>query len=139
MEKDRSRDPERKKANSLRKDCRNTYGESPHGARKSIPRNKAFAHRKIRHQTKQELDHLDQFDEEGQDLVESNARTDSHRVGTWRKHADSPLGTRLASAIAVRQRDDGKITDDEYYAQQAMTWSDHTDPVRALKEVKKRS
>lgn len=44
----KARSPQQKKRISLRKDRRNAYGESPHGARKSIPKNKRIRARKER-------------------------------------------------------------------------------------------
>ena len=110
---DRTRDPQRDKALSYQKDCRNSYGESPHAARKAIPRNKQRAHRKVRTNVKQDLHLFDTLSPEQQDQVESNARNDVHRVGTWKKQSDSPLGRMVAVASTIREREDGKIDRDE--------------------------
>jgi hypothetical protein len=47
--------PQEKKILSYQKDRRNTYGESTHGARKAIPRRKAWVNRSYRHTTRQQL------------------------------------------------------------------------------------
>lgn len=44
----RQRPPQEKKLLSYAKDGRNTYGESPAGSRKAIPKRKAMAHRALR-------------------------------------------------------------------------------------------
>ncbi len=47
--------PQDKKRASLARDRRNAYGESPHGARKSIPRNKALSRQAARRAANQSL------------------------------------------------------------------------------------
>lgn len=112
--KDRTRDPERDKKNSYQRDCRNSYGESPHGARKSIPRNKAREHRKTRLTAKRALHRIEDQTPEVQDILESDARQDIGRVGGWRKYGDLPLGISVRQSIALHERKDGKIDQDEY-------------------------
>ena len=88
----KDRSPQEKKALSLKKDRRNTYGESPHGARKSIPKTKALAQRATRHGVKQDLHVLDRLPETVAETLESSAAKDVRRLGRWRKSPDEPLG-----------------------------------------------
>jgi hypothetical protein len=114
MSKDRNRDPRKDKDRSLNKDCRNTYGESPHGARKAIPKRKAIAHRQVRHSTKQDLALMDPDDDMSVDLAQSNATNDVHRVGTWKKQPDSPLGRQVEIGKLLRQHEDGLLDRGEF-------------------------
>lgn len=56
---------------------------------------------------------MDISSEESVDLAQSNATSDAHRVGTWKKQPDSPLGRMIESGQVVRDRKDGKISYDE--------------------------
>ena len=115
MSDDRMRDPERDKELSLRKDCRNSYGESRHAARKAIPRRKQLAHKATRAAVRRDMAGYGDLDPDQQDVVESDARNDVHSVGSWRKEPDSPLGAMIERGARLRARDDGKITREEYY------------------------
>ena len=77
------------------RDCRNTYGESPHAARKSIPKRKAIQHQQERRTANQvlaqivvstETDALDSAESE----VKSRARL--KRLKEFKKYPDQPLG-----------------------------------------------
>ena len=84
------RTPREKKRLSYARDRRNCYGESPHGARKSIPLNKALRNRANRHYQDQQLAGLgSKPDEETADEVESRMW---HRAPKrWDKWPDAPL------------------------------------------------
>lgn len=123
--KDRTRDPERDKKNSYQRDCRNTYGESPHGARKSIPRNKARGHRKTRLVAKRALHRIEDQSPEAQDLMESDCRQDIGRFGTWKKLSDLPLGVKVADHKLIRDRKDGKIDHEEYHEMVGKPYDDY--------------
>ena len=84
------RTPQEKKRLSYAKDRRTCYGESPHGARKSIPLNKALRNRaNRRHQARQLADLGFKPDAEIADEVESRMR---HRAPRrWDKYPDAPL------------------------------------------------
>jgi hypothetical protein len=58
---------------------------------------------------------MDLMSEESVDLAQSNATNDVHRVGTWRKQPDSPLGRQVEMGKALNERRDGKITNDEWH------------------------
>ncbi len=83
--------PQEKKALSYEQDRRNCYGESPHGARKSIPLRKALRNRANRRYQNQQLEMSGVgFNEEVADAVESQTR---HRAPKrWKKYPDAPLG-----------------------------------------------
>ena len=82
--------PQEKKRLSYTKDRRNCFGESPHGARKSIPLNKALRNRANRHYQDQQLTRLaGEPDEETSDEAESRML---HRAPKrWEKIPDAPL------------------------------------------------
>lgn len=107
------RDPRKDKLNSYANDCRNTYGASPHAARKAVPKRKAMAHRQVRHATKQDLSTMDLDSEESVDLAQSNATSDAHRVGTWKKQPDTPLGEQVQIAKVLKEGEQGKLDRDE--------------------------
>ncbi len=82
--------PQEKKRLSYTKDRRNCYGESPHGARRSIPLNKALRNRANRRYQDQQLSGLGGEPDEGSyDEAESRMR---HRAPKrWDKYPDAPL------------------------------------------------
>ena len=92
MAKKRQRSPQEKKALSYERDCRNDYGESPHGSRKAIPAHKTRQHQQIRRSAKQALQMAERGDDEAVALVESDIRQEIARVGRWKKHPDRALG-----------------------------------------------
>ena len=98
----RNRTPQEKKALSLALDRRNTYGNNQKAARKAIPRRKASENRRNRHKTDQALVIALSSDDLALDLAESSARNDVHRVGGWRKGADTPLGEVIALQLEKR-------------------------------------
>lgn len=97
------RTPQQKKALSLARDRRNTYGDNQKAARKAIPLRKALESRKIRHKNNQAISRANQLDEAALDLAESSARHDVHRLGGWKKVADESLGKVVDRALKARR------------------------------------
>ncbi len=86
--------PQEKKALSLKKDRRNTYGNNDKAARKAIPRAKALANRAVRRADTFAMVDLTAAVE---DLPLERPKPD------WKKGADTPLGEVIASKLAWRQ------------------------------------
>ena len=80
--------PQEKKILSYQKDCQNSYGENDKGSRKSIPKRKALANRKIRLSGKSDL----KAEVEG---LESRGHFDHALKTKWKKSKDLPLAERL--------------------------------------------
>ena len=82
--------PQEKKALSYEKDRRNVYGESPHGARKSIPLRKRLRNRANRRQQEQQLAVANvAIDDETAEQIEARL---SHKAPKgWKKIPDAPL------------------------------------------------
>jgi hypothetical protein len=96
------RTPQDKKALSLAKDRRNVYGESPHGARKSIPKNKRFRARTERRAAKVPLQTIDN---EAVAVDAAAGRAEQKRKQSWwTKLPDEPLGVVLAANRERRKR-----------------------------------
>lgn len=100
--------PQEKKALSLARDRRNTYGNSQKAARKAIPLRKALESRKVRHKNNQAISRADRLDEAALDLAESSARNNVHRLGGWKKGADEPLGVVVGRALKAREERVGR-------------------------------
>ncbi len=92
--------PRQKKRASLRRDCRYDYGNSPHAARKSVPRNRAIRLQQVRRGAKQRLARAGieanaaTPDAATLDALEHDARAYAQlklRRG-FRKSSDAPLG-----------------------------------------------
>jgi hypothetical protein len=94
------KNPEEKKAKSYNLDRRNVYGESPHAARKSIPRGKARAHRAERHEVRQAVRQVERADLRDADATEKAetaiASAKLQRLGGFKKVPDAPLGVLVA-------------------------------------------
>ena len=91
----RRKTPQEKKALSLRKDRRNTYGENDKASRKGIPLAKARVNRANRHQEAQLLGSATgRADAEAGAEVED--RVKGRRRKVWRKQPDSLLSEVLA-------------------------------------------
>ena len=94
--------PQEKKRLSYERDRRNCYGESPHGARTSIPRQKALRNRANRRSQNHPLEAITgtttpEFVEE----VESRIK---HRAPRrWTKSPDAPLGSVVAGKLEDRE------------------------------------
>lgn len=95
--------PQLKKEESYKKDRRNSYGESPHGSRSSIPENKARVNRDFRRKTKGALKiRRDEVDTLDKDSIENSAKVIQREK--WKKHADIPLGEMLAIKKERKER-----------------------------------
>jgi hypothetical protein len=97
----RSKSPREKKADSYKRDRRNTYGESPHGSRKSIPRARARDHREARRVVRPKLiPALGPIDEASVDEVQTKATAKRH--ARFKKLPDAPLGVVVERKLARR-------------------------------------
>lgn len=103
--------PEKKKAASYALDRRNTYGEAPHGARKSIPRGRARAHRAERREVRQALqqaERLDPGDSDANEVADTAlAATKLQRLQGFKKLPDTPLGAVVALKHERRAANNG--------------------------------
>ena len=100
--------PQEKKALSLNRDRRNTYGNNQKAARKAIPLRKAKESRRVRHKDNQALATINRLDEASVDLVESTTRHGVSRLGGWKKSADEPLGAIIVRAKRAREARKGR-------------------------------
>ena len=97
------RTPREKKRLSYERDRRNTYGESPHSSRKSIPRRKAFRNRANRHRQELALRRPPaQPDEYQADRIEAHMFHYAPKV--WKKVPDKPLGVTVARSLRGGRR-----------------------------------
>ena len=108
MSKAPPKSPQEKKALSLKKDRRNTYGNNVKAARKLIPLHKAKESRRNRHKNNQAIAAIERIDEPAADLAESSARQDVYRAGGWKKFPDDPLGKVIAGKAEARVRGVGR-------------------------------
>lgn len=83
----RARSPQEKKRLSYSKDRRNTFGEPPHAARKSVPKRRSTRSRGIRHAVRQAIDSHDDAESRLDRTMGKN-----HTRWRWKKSPDSPLG-----------------------------------------------
>ena len=91
----RKKTPQQKKAQSLKKDRRNTYGENAKSSRKNIPRRRAEGHQALRRLARQALNAaVERGDPEIADAAEPRLRL--KRLKGWTKDPDEPLGEVLA-------------------------------------------
>ena len=96
------RTPQQKKRLSYERDRRNVYGESPHGARKSIPLRKAMRNRANRHRQNQQLSYVGPtLTEDAADELESLMHRRAPNV--WKKYRDAPLGEVVANKRHLRE------------------------------------
>lgn len=100
--------PQEKKALSLSRDRRNTYGNNQKAARKAIPLRKALENRRVRHGDNQALSQSVQLDEAALDLAESSARHGVNRLSGWKKCPDETLGTVIERTLSARDRRVGR-------------------------------
>jgi len=87
--------PQEKTRLSLSRDCRNTFGESPHAARKSIPKRKAIQHQQERHIANQVISQVSETNDSDEiDFLEGVSKTQAtlKRRKGFRKYSDAPLG-----------------------------------------------
>jgi len=102
--------PSEKKLLSLSLDRRNTYGESPHGSRKSIPRGKQRQHRDERRSVNQILSgsRLAEVDDEATEAeLAAAVSARVSRLKGFKKVPDSPLD-KVISAKRKRRQLKGK-------------------------------
>jgi hypothetical protein len=90
--------PQEKKADSLQHDRRNSYGESPHGSRKSIPRGKQRGHQLERRVVNQILDAVPNVtDVETTEELEGNLKVAVKLASlrAFKKRPDEPLSVSI--------------------------------------------
>lgn len=91
--------PQQKKYYSLTRDRRNMYGESSHGSRKSIPRQKRFRIRRERRAA-----NLWELDEYGDSAALAMTNGLLKRKTSWRKCPDMPLGEANVIKLELHER-----------------------------------
>ena len=79
--------PQEKKRLSLKKDCRNTYGENDKSSRKSIRFRKRWVNRSYRREINQAVDSIA--------ADEIQTKTEEVRRKEWKKCSDTPLGEKI--------------------------------------------
>lgn len=99
----RKKTPQEKKQLSYKKDRRNCYGESPHGARKSIPRRKKLRNRANRKYQEQQLTITGRkLDDDLAEQIETRLYQKAPKV--WNKVADAPLKKTVERKQQRRQK-----------------------------------
>jgi hypothetical protein len=99
----RKKTPQEKKQLSYKKDRRNCYGESPHGARKSIPIRKKLRNRANRKYQEQQLTITGlKLDDDLAEQIETRLYQKSPKV--WNKVADAPLKKAVERKQQRRQK-----------------------------------
>lgn len=101
--------PQQKKAQSLKHDCRNTYGENSKSSRKAIHVRKRWVNRSFRRAVNQAIQ---DDDPEATDSAVSNVARKS-----WKKASDTPVGELLLSERTVKMEHrirDGHAQDSEF-------------------------
>lgn len=99
--------PSEKKALSLKRDRRNTYGENPAASRKGIRRGKQRGHMGERRAVSQILSHLrESAGENESDQVDVRVRTElvERKHKAFKKSPDSPLGVVVKRKLAKREK-----------------------------------
>lgn len=90
-----TRTPQQKKRHSYAKDRRNAYGENSKSSRKNVPRSKALAVRRQRHEQDQTLRSVLKADSEDQQVAaEASVLTAKPRY--WIKQPDIALAVHVA-------------------------------------------
>jgi len=95
--------PQDKKALSYKRDRRNAYGESPHGARTSIPENKKRVNEEYRRKVKQEIK-----ENSTRDLKEIDDGVKKVKRRDWKKAPDLPLGEVIKRKGIRREKNIGR-------------------------------
>ena len=99
------KNPAKKKALSLQRDRRNTFGENSKASRKAIPRRKQLSHMGERRAVAQILSHLRESEAEG-DATEADVQAKTTIVEkkrkAFKKHRDTALGTVVNRKLAKR-------------------------------------
>ena len=99
----RKKTPQEKKQLSYKKDRRNCYGESPHGARKSIPIRKKLRNRANRKYQEQQLTITGlKLDDDLAEQIETRLYQKAPTV--WNKVADAPLKKAVERKQQRRQK-----------------------------------
>ena len=99
----RKKTPQEKKRLSYKKDRRNCYGESPHGARKSIPIRKKLRNRANRKYQEQQLTITGlKLDDDLAEQIETRLYQKAPKV--WNKVADAPLKKAVKRKQQRRQK-----------------------------------
>ena len=104
----KQRTPQEKKALSYAKDCRNTYGESDKGSRKTIRKNKTIQNQVYRRKINQVLSEIEDTKLENAEVIEGEAKAISK--GKWKKCSDTPLGLFVELQKDMSQRRVGRKT-----------------------------
>jgi hypothetical protein len=100
----REKSPQQKKAESLKKDRRNAYGENSKSSRKNIPRAKARDHREARRVVRQGL--IQARGAKGERAVDdAQTAATAKRHPRFKKEPDKPLGKHLADKRARRPKE----------------------------------
>lgn len=95
------RTPQEKKRLSYAKDCRNCFGESDKGSRKSIRRNKTFPNRAFRKNVNDVLHGaIGAVDLEKAETIDVKAKQIKRRK--WKKWSDRPLGEVIKGTVEDR-------------------------------------
>jgi len=98
--------PREKKALSLKRDRRNTFGENAKASRKAIPRRKQLSHMQERRAVAQVLGHLRESATEGDaaeaDALAKTTLTQSKRKA-FKKHRDTALGVVVKEKLVARR------------------------------------
>ena len=99
------KNPAKKKALSLQRDRRNTFGENSKGSRKAIPRRKQLSHMGERRAVARILSHLRESAEES-DATEADVQAKTTLVEkkrkAFKKSRDTALGTVVKRKLAER-------------------------------------
>ncbi len=100
--------PQEKKSLSYAKDCRNTYGETDKGSRKSIRKNKTIQNQVYRSKVNQVLNEIKDTKLENAEIIESKAK--AIQKGNWKKCSDTPLGLFVELQKDMSERRVGRKT-----------------------------
>lgn len=100
--------PQEKKALSYAKDCRNTFGESDKGSRRTIRKNKTIQNQIYRRKVNQVLNDIEDTKLENAELIESEAK--AIQKGKWKKCSDTPLKLFVELQKDMSQRRVGRKT-----------------------------
>lgn len=96
--------PQEKKALSYAKDCRNCYGESDKGSRKSITRNKTFPKRSFRKNINDILQRaIGEVDLKKAEAIDTEVKQIKRKK--WKKWSDRPLGEVIREKVESREKD----------------------------------
>jgi hypothetical protein len=111
----KTKSPQEKKALSLKRDRRNTFGENSKASRKAIPRRKQLSHRGERRAVNQVLGSLRERAEENDArtadaLAKSTIVTARHKA--FKKTPDTPLSVAIENKLAKRREQTESVSSD---------------------------